>query len=388
MMKIDKDFLEDIYQDSLAIRRQLHSHPDLSGQEFRTKKYIDGLLLDMGVDLIDLGMEKASLGLIEGGRPGPCLAIRADTDALPIVEETGLAFAAKNGAMHACGHDLHMAILLGTAKYLMAHRQDLAGMVKLLFQPDEEKNGGAEDMVKAGAMEGVDLVVGLHVDPAYPTGTLTLKKGFLNASVDDFTIMVKGRGGHGAHPHLADDTILAAAHIITGIQSLISRRKSPLDPGLISIGSIHGGNKENILPSQVEIKGTLRAATEEIRQDLLRDLDFISSQIARSMHMETEFEIREGYIPLINDPGACQEIWEACRPYFGEDHLVWLDQGSMGADDFAYFLKEAPGAYYNIGVRGPGQEAQSLHTGTFNPDERAIYYGILSQLAIVQKFLG
>ena len=387
-MNIDKKQIRQIYKEMIPIRRHIHSTPELSGFEFETKKQIDSYLEKWNIETIDLSMENASLGIVHGKSPGKTLAIRADIDALPILEKTEVDFASTNGAMHACGHDMHTAILLGTAKYIQSKQEDLKGSVKFIFQPDEEKNGGAEPMIQAGAMEGVDYVFGLHVNPNYPCGNIAFRKGFFNASVDDFTIRVKGKGGHGAHPHKSNDTVLASAHIITAIQSLISRRVSPLDPAVISVGTIHGGSKENILPSIVEMTGTLRAAREETRDYLFKEIKHLSSSIAKSMHMEIEFEVRYGFIPLVNHIEETTRLHSACLEVFEPDQVHWIPEASMGGDDFAYFLKEAPGTYYSLGIGREGVDNPPIHSEYFNPDEEAIYYGILSQIVAIQEFLG
>lgn len=386
-MPIDRKKVKEIYQEMIPIRRQFHANPELSGAEFETTKKIRSLLKEWSIEMEEIGMKNGTVGFIEGLKPGKTLAIRADIDALPLVEKTNLSFASENGAMHACGHDIHTVILLGTAKYLKSIEKLLSGRVKFFFQPNEEKDGGARDMIEAGAMEGVDYVIGLHLDPAQKSGVLGFKKGFFNASVNNFTIRIKGLGGHGAHPETGLDPILASAHIITGLQSLISRRISPLDPAILNIGSIHGGSQPNIIPYEVEMSGTLRTSNEETREFLKNEIIHLVSYIGESMHMKTEVNIQDGYISLINDPIITQRLIEASASFFGYDNTISIHAPSMGADDFSYFLKEAPGTYYTLGCRREGTPFHPIHSEYFNPDERSIYYGILSQLAATFELL-
>lgn len=387
-MLFNLEKIENIYKEMIAFRRHLHKNPEASGLEIETTKNIRCLLREWGIEIQEIGMDNATVGLIEGPRIGKTLAIRADIDGLPLVEKTGLSYASTNGLMHACGHDIHTSILLGTAKYLKSIQDQIPGKVKFFFQPNEEQEGGAKDMIERGAMEGVDYVIGLHVDPDQKTGYLGFKEGFFNASVNNFTIKVRGRGGHGAHPNTALDPILASAHIITGLQSLLSRRISPLDPVVINIGSIHGGSKPNIIPQEVQMTGTLRCSNQETRNFLIKEINHLTRQMAESMHMKAEVDIKDGYIPLINDPSITKRLYNASIDYFGSDKILSIDTASMGADDFSYFLEEAPGTYYTLGCQGKDSSFHPIHSEYFNPDEESIYYGILSQLVATFELLN
>ncbi|MDQ0508506.1 amidohydrolase [Peptoniphilus ivorii] len=373
--------IETIAEEIRAVYRHLHAHPELSGEEAETARFLKSELEALGPEVKDYGQHALSIDIVGEGGPGRLVAIRADTDALPILEETGLSYRSKNeGVMHACGHDVHMAVLLGTARYFMHHR-NFPGTLRLLFQPDEEKNGGAEPMVKKGAMDGVDYVIGLHVSHQLPLGVYGVLPGFMNASVDDFVIEIRGKGGHAAHPQECKDPIVAGAHVICALQTIVSRKLSPLDPAVVTVGSAHGGTKPNIIPDTFTLTGTLRAHTAINRGYLQKKLAEIAETTARAFDCEAKVEILEGYIPLFNDPDTTEKVRRALADAFGEERVRALPSASMGAEDFAYFAEAARGTFFNIGVAPKEGPVYPTHSSRFAPQESALFDGIAGEVA-------
>lgn len=367
--------------------RHLHAHPELSGEEIETAKYIQAILKDMGIEVVPYS-NGGFHGDIKGEKEGRTVALRADMDALPVTEATGLDFASKTeGLMHACGHDMHMAILLGTATYFTRHR-DFAGTVRLIFQPNEEKDGGAEVMVAEGVMEGVDNVMGLHVSPYLDLGTVGVRPGFMYAGVEDFKFTITGRGGHAAHPDVCIDPIVCGGHIIVALQTIVSRRFSPLTPVVVTIGSVHGGNKHNIIPDTMTIEGTIRADTMDNMTILRTRLKDIAGATAAAHDCRCDMEVIKGYIPLINDPEATEIVRQAALEALGPDSVVTLPKPTMSAEDFAYYLQKAPGSFINLGAKKPGEARHALHTAEFYPEEEAITYGICAEVASALAFLA
>ena len=308
-------------------------------------------------------------------------------DALPITETAPIPFRSENpGLMHACGHDMHMTCLLGTARYFSEHRH-FPGRLRLIFQPNEEKDGGAEVMVKAGVMKGMDYVMGLHVSPYLLTGTFGVLPGFMYASVEDFNITTKGKGGHAAHPEETADPIVCGGHVIVALQTIVARRCSPFAPAVVTIGSVHGGNKHNIIPNEMTIEGTIRANTKENRDKLRRDLIEIADYTAKAHECDCTVEIIKGYVPLINDEKATASVKKALEDTFGKDAVITLPTPTMAAEDFAYYLEGAPGTFINLGVGHPG-ETSAIHTASFYPEEDALYYGIFAEVASTLHFMN
>ena len=384
---MDKKAIEAIAREVRTHYRHLHAHPELSGEEIETAKYIQSILKDMGIEVVPYS-NGGFHGDIKGEKEGRTVALRADMDALPITEATGLDFASETeGLMHACGHDMHMAILLGTATYFTRHR-DFAGTVRLIFQPNEEKDGGAEVMVAEGVMEGVDNVMGLHVSPYLDLGTIGVHPGFMYAGVEDFKFTITGRGGHAARPDACIDPIVCGGHIIVALQTIVSRRFSPLTPAVVTIGSVHGGNKHNIIPDTMTIEGTIRADTMDNMHTLRTRLKDIATATAAAHDCRCDMEVIKGYMPLINDLEATEIIRQAATEALGVDRVFTLPKPTMSAEDFAYYLQKAPGSFINLGVRKPQETCHALHTAEFVPEEEAIYYGICTEVASTLAFLA
>jgi amidohydrolase len=362
-----------------AWRAALHQEPELSGEETRTREKILQALGELGIPAKTYDDLHGVVGLLEAGRVGPVVALRADMDALPLTEATGLPFRSRrDGTMHACGHDVHMASVLGAALLLSRQPSALGGPVKLLFQPSEEEGtiGGALPMIERGCLERphVDFVVGLHVDPGLPLGTVGWGIGPFMASADYVRITVRGRGGHASTPHQGPDAILAAAEIITGLQALASRVRDPVDPVVVSVGSVHGGIRHNILPEEVVLEGTVRTVRASTRDLIEHALKRRVRALASSLGARATIVYRRGYPPLVNPPEATTKVVRALEVELGRRALIEVREPLMGAEDFARYLERVPGTFLRLGVGGPGPPA-SLHSATFAPDERAMVVG-------------
>jgi amidohydrolase/hippurate hydrolase len=383
----------EIYPEVVGLRREIHRHPELSYQEFRTTAFIIEFLAGIGIEpeprLLDTGV----VALVRGtGEPVSgerrIVALRADIDALPVLEENSSGYCSDvAGCMHACGHDMHTAMLMGAAKVLSGLRSELKGDVLLIFQPAEEKApGGAKPMIDAGLLERYhpSAIFAQHCFPSVPTGSIALCKGSFMAAADELYITVHGQGGHASAPHKTRDPILASAHIITALQHLVSRVAPPHEPAVLSIASINGGNATNVIPSKVSMSGTMRTMNESLRSLLHERLERTVRQVADAFDVEAELEIRTGYPVLFNHPAMTDFAWETGKEYLG-DSRVNLSEPLMTAEDFAYYLRECPGAFWQIGtgVESP-QPGNNLHSPTFNPDESTLETGVglMSYLAL------
>ncbi len=361
---------------------RLHQIPEIGDSEFETSALIKATLDEIGVPYT---FENTwVIATIEGATPGKTVAIRADMDALPLEEKTCLPYASAHpGRMHACGHDAHTAILLGTAKLLWDVKGELPGTARLLFQPAEETTGGAARMIAAGAMKGVDAVYGLHVAAQAPTGRIGCKAGPMYAACDELFIDILGKKGHGAHPASGVDAIVIAAQVITALQTLVTRETEATDSVIVTIGSIHGGTTNNILCDEVRLHGTLRTLTPEKREQFLRRIPELCDGIARAMGGGTRINIRNGYCACVNDEKEAGRVLTVAERLFGQENLKVLNCSSMGAEDMAYFLREAPGAMYHL---GSGSDAPG-HNELFRVDDACLPTGILMHAALVFDYL-
>ena len=366
-------------------RRQLHRIPEAGFAEFKTQKAITDTLDELGIPYTT---ERTwVIGMIEGKLPGDVIGLRADIDALPIEEPEGCSFRSEHpGMMHACGHDMHTAILLGAAKVLMGIRDQLPGKVKLLFQPAEETDGGAEPMVAAGAVENphVDRVYGLHVMPNLPLGTIETRVGTLNASTDSVRITIHGVAGHGAYPERSTDAIVCAAQVITALQTVVSRNLSPLSSAVLTFGVIEGGTAQNIICDKVLLRGTLRTANSEIRAMMKRRITEVTEGVAKAMGCTAETDIIPGYAALVNNSQEAMRIRRVAGRLFGEENAVEKPEPSMGGEDFSFFSDQAPGAFFHVGCSAREKmPAPPLHSKDFAPDERCLTIGALMHVALV-----
>ncbi len=372
----------DIFSEVVALRRDIHLHPELSYEEKRTTALITDYLVDLGITpekpLLDTGVIALIHGEHKAGK-GLVVALRADIDALPLHEENLHDFCSlESGKMHACGHDMHTAMLLGAAKILSGMKDELEGDVLLVFQPAEEKApGGAKPLLDAGLFKRFNpaMIIGQHCFPNVETGKVALCKGSFMAAADELYFTVTGQGGHASAPHRAADPVLAAAHIITAVQHLVSRVVPPHEPAVVSIASIHGGNAPNVIPRQVTMSGTMRTMNEDIRSLMQERLRQTVTHIAAGLGVDGEVEIRKGYPVLFNDLAVTEKAESICREYLGADNVL-ESEPLMTAEDFAYYLQECPGTFWQIGTGTLQHEkSNTLHSPTFNPEERALEIG-------------
>ena len=368
-------------------RRELHAAPELSFKEVETARYIAERLDALGVDKLTEGVGGTGLvAEIRGERPGRCVLVRADMDALPLTETADVPFrSTRAGVMHACGHDVHMAIVLELARWLAERRHELAGMVRFVFQPAEEQAGGAKLTIDAGVLDGIDRVVGLHVWSQLPTGQVAVPPSVVMASADMFTLIIRGRGGHGALPHLAVDAVVIAAEVVTALQTLVSRETSPVAPVVITLGSVHGGSAANIVASEVVIQGTLRTFDAELRQHLLARITQVAEGIAGTMRGKSEFRHDSGTPPTINDPAIATLVREAAAGVVGKNAVVPWEPLMVG-EDFAYFLEQRPGCFFMLGGAPKGVPVVH-HTPEFRIDERCLPIGFQVMTAAVLRLL-
>ncbi|MBL7842892.1 MAG: amidohydrolase [Cyclobacteriaceae bacterium] len=383
-----KSLSEKYAKDVVAMRRHIHANPELSYLEFNTAKYVASQLKSFGFT----PEEVAKTGLvveIKGKNPErKMVALRADMDALPIHEANDVSYKSTNpGVMHACGHDVHTASLLGTAKILNDIKHDFEGTVRLIFQPGEEKNpGGASYMIKEGVLENPApaSIIGQHVFPLLPVGKIGFREGMYMASSDELFLKVIGKGGHGAAPELTIDPIVIASHIIIALQQVVSRNASPKQPTVLTFGKIIGDGATNIIPNEVTMAGTFRAMDETWRKEGLKKIKKIAETLAESMGGKCEVEISHGYPFLKNDPSVTQRIRKAAEAYVGKENVVDIDI-TLGSEDFAYYSQVVPASFYRLGTRNESKGITSyVHTPTFNIDEDALITspGLMAWMAV------
>ncbi len=366
-----------------ALRRDLHAHPELAFAETRTAGIVAAELARLGIPHRTGIGRTGVLGIIEGGLPGPTLALRADMDALPIHEETGLDFASTvPGQMHACGHDLHTTTLLGVAAVLKGLAPQLAGRIVLVFQPAEETLDGAAAMIADGAAEDVDMAVGFHNHPDMPSGTFGFVRGPALAASDLFDLDLRGKSGHAAHPYAAVDPIVAAAHFVTQAQTVVSREVPPLQPVVVTIGQSVGGTTYNIIPERVQLKGTVRTLHAEARNIAEAALRRLVSGIETGLRVQATLSYRRMISALVNDDRVLDPAVAALRAQFGEAR-VEEGEASMGSEDFAAFAERVPSAQLRIGSSAPGRQDR-LHNAFYQPDEGCLPAGVeaLSRVAL------
>ncbi len=380
-----KDETNALAGELVAWRRDFHRRPEIANQETWTSGVIRRFLEDLGLPV----RSAAGTGLIavlEGAKRGKTVALRADMDALPLQEEGEKEYKSLNpGAAHACGHDGHMAILMAAAKILAGRKDHLRGRVVFLFQPAEERPpGGAKKMIEEGALDGVDAVFGLHLWQPLPTGSVGIVKGPMMAQSDEFSIIVKGKAGHGSMPHTAVDPILAASHIVVNVQTIVSRNVDPLKPCVVSFGTVNGGTVFNIIPAEVSLSGTVRsfdAAVQDLAERRLRE---IAEETGRALGASCSFNYIKGYPALVNHPGMVDLVSGVAARVLGEGCLKPIEP-IMGGEDFAYYLQEVPGAFFFFGA-GDGCPFAHHHPG-FDIDEKALPKAALLMASLALEFL-
>jgi amidohydrolase len=372
----------------IEIRRHLHSHPELSGQEQQTSAYVAGVLSSSGLQVQQQVGKMGVVGEVQGQGSDPrLLAIRTDMDALPIHEQTGLDFASKQpGVMHACGHDVHTTVGLGTAMVLADLAEELAGNVRFLFQPAEEIAQGARWMVDDGVMEQVNAILSLHVFPSIPAGSIAVRYGALTAAADDLEITIIGESGHGARPHEAIDAIWIAAQVITTLQQAISRTQNPLRPVVLTIGQISGGRAPNVIADQVQLRGTVRSLHPETSARLPEWIESIVAGICQTYGARHHVNYTRGVPSVQNAPELSQLLEIAGQEALGREHVQILPEPSLGAEDFSLYLNHAPGAMFRLGVGHNSKPNYPLHHPHFDVDESAIQVGVITLAYAAYKF--
>lgn len=382
---------EKYYSETIRHRNWLHQHPETAFQENETSDYIAKFLLDNGI-AIERGIAKTGIvGVIEGKLPGDkVIAIRADMDALEIVEENDLPFKSLNeGMMHACGHDVHMAALIGSVLILNEIRDYFGGTIKLIFQPSEEKNpGGASVMIDEGVLKNPDVesIFAQHVYPDLPAGKVGFRPGNYMASTDEIYLDVKAKGGHGGLPNKTVDTVLIASHILVGLQQIVSRNNNPLTPSVLSFGRFIADGQTNIIPNSVKIAGTMRTFDEKWRQEMYKLINKIASGIAESMGGSCDVNISRGFPVVKNDVDLTNRFKSAAIDLLGAENVVDLDMRMTG-EDFGFFTHQIPSCFYRLGTSGDSQETKNnLHTSRFNIEEKSLKTGIalMSWLALYE----
>lgn len=390
VMKLSKSMSEELR----TLRRDFHQFPELSFKEFETARKIAIYMKELGYEVKENVGKTGVVALLKGAKENPTVALRADMDALPVKEMTGLSYASKNdGVMHACGHDIHVTCALGAAKILASLKDGLQGSVKFIFQPAEEINAGAKAMIDDGVLENpnVSMIFGLHNNPEIPVGKVGLKEGPLMAAVDSTFITVIGQGGHAAYPHRVIDPIVCASSIVMNLQTIVSRNVDPQKSAVISFGSINGGMANNVIPDEVKLAGTVRTFDEGLRDSIEGWMKRTVENTASGLGCKVEFNYRRDLPPVVNHPEATKIALRAAQKVFGEDGII-LPTPSMGGEDFALYQKKVPGCYFWLGVGNPDIDAvHPWHSPHFKADEEAFPLGAallaLSALIACDKFI-
>lgn len=386
-----------MHDELVARRRDFHMHPELSNREQRTSAIVAEELKKIGFTDIRTGVGKYGVvATLKGGKPGPVVALRADMDALPIQEVNDVPYKSQvANVKHACGHDAHTTIELGVAKVLYGMRDQIPGTVKFIFQPAEEgapegEDGGAPLMIKEGALENPkpQAIFGLHSGPLFEVGTFGVRSGGMLASSDTFKIVVKGKQSHGGYPHLGIDSIIVASNIIQELQTVASRRVRPIDPVVVTIGTIHGGSRFNVIAPEVTMEGTLRTLSNDVRDSVLPMMQKIISEVATANGAEAKMTVLKNPNPVTyNDPALADETLPVMRAVAGEKNVIVADP-QMGAEDFSYYQKEIPGFFYWLGVANQKKGITAgLHTADFDIDEQALDNGVNMMANIVLDYL-
>ena len=374
-----------LFAQIVELRRELHRHPELSWKETRTASRICEFLDDLGIahrkDVAGTGV----LAEIPAANEGPAIALRADIDALPIHEETGLPFASQvDGVMHACGHDGHASMLLGAAA-LLAREPQLPAPVRLIFQPAEEVGRGAPAMIEAGGLDGVGMIFGGHLDRHFPTGTVIVTDGPVNAASDQFSIEIRGSGGHAARPHETIDAVVVGSLLVMAIQTIVSREVNPAHPSVISVGRFDAGTAGNVIAGHARLQGTIRTQDPEVREHLHRSLRRIVESVGQLHGAEVTIDLVEGVPVLVNSGEMATLARQVAAQIVGENNVRMLDTANMGGEDFSWYLEQVPGCYVRFGARGDQMEGYPSHSSRFDFDEAALAVGAAYYCAIAKE---
>ncbi|MFQ6112463.1 MAG: M20 family metallopeptidase [bacterium] len=373
----------------IELRRHFHQFPELSWKEFKTADYIANRLKAEGYEVTTGICKTGVVAEFIGGEGDQTLALRSDMDALPMYDAKDMPYASRiTGVMHACGHDVHMAILIGVAKILKRLDIDLPGKVRFIFQPSEEASpSGAEELVRAGVMEGVDGVFALHVDPEIHAGKIGLRQGIMTAHCNEFKLTIQGRSGHAARPHHTIDTIFLSNQILTSLYDIVGNRVHPFRPAVLTVGKIDGGTKSNVIPERVDIEGTVRTIDEETRDEVIAAIEQRVHALTRAAGGRYQLEILSPVPSVINDSNLVKLVRRVGTHILSSEGIVDLKDVSMGGEDFSWYLTQAPGVLIRLGVRKESEEIKYLHTNEFDIDERAIAVGVAVMTMTVVKYL-
>ena len=374
----------DLYRRLVSVRRDLHRHPELSWHEQRTADQICEFLDDLGIayqrDVAGTGV----VARIPGTTEGPCIALRADMDALPIIEETGLPFGSQvPGVMHACGHDGHTSMLLGAAT-LLAADNDLIAPVRLIFQPAEETGEGAKAMIDAGVLDDVAMIFGGHVDRHFPVRSIAITDGAVNASSDRFSITITGQGGHAARPHETIDAVVVGSLMVIALQTIVSREVNPAHPSVVTVGRFDAGTASNVIAGQALLEGSIRAQDQEVRESLYRAIERMAESIGQLHGAAVDIRIDLGTPAVINRPECTDIARRAASRAVGQGKVVRMNTANMGGEDFSYYLERVPGCYVRFGTARDGVEQYPAHSSKFDFDEEAIAVGAAYYRAIAK----
>lgn len=388
------DFVKEaaeLQESVVACRHDLHQHPELGKAEFRTSEIAAKTLESLGMEVRrNVGAPYPGVvGLLRGEKPGPTVALRADMDALPVTEVRDLPYKSMEpGKMHACGHDAHTSIALGAARLLAAHRNELRGNIKFLFQPNEENEGGALPMINDGALEDVEAIFGLHVDPEYQTGEVVLGYDAVMAASDWLMLDLYGKGCHGAYPHRGVDAVVIASQFVCAVQNLISREQNPLDSAVITFGSIRGGTARNIVCDHVRLDGILRTLKPEVRERTIKRVEEMADEIAKAFCGRSEFERHKSYSATINNNQLVDFAKKTATELFGKTKVIPLPGARLGCEDFGHYLERVPGVFWFLGTGNAKKETQyPWHSPQFNIDEDALSTGVAMQSALIYNYL-
>jgi hippurate hydrolase len=376
--EIEENFGEKI----IALRRDIHREPELGFDTEKTAEKVLAALEGLPLEVETGVAENGIVATLEGEGDGPTVALRADMDALPILEDTGLPFASETeGKMHACGHDGHASMLVGAAHALSGRRDQLGGNVKFIFQPAEEGGGGGKVMVDEDVADGVSSIFALHLWPGLPFGKIATKAGPIMAAADAFEMEVKATGSHGAMPHLGSDAISIAAQIVTALQTIVSREVDPVEPAVLTVGEIGAGTAFNVIPDKAHLGGTVRTLNADLREEMPRRMEELARGIAKGMRGDVDLDYTFSYPVTVNHEAVANLALDVAEDLFGGESVLELSSPSMGAEDFSYFLESLPGAFIWLGI---GEDASGLHTPKFAFDEVILPRGsaLLSALAI------